>query len=259
MSIAKNVAKNEPKMNQDNLFNTPQQVVDFSFDNAVADVFPDMIRRSVPGYETVISLLGVLAQQYAQPNTKVYDLGCSLGAATLSMHRQTRTLGLKHVCVDNSEAMVKRCSSRLNRHMSDADLTVVYENIEDIDINDASLVVVNFTLQFLAPETRLALLKKIYKGLLPNGVLVLSEKLIFEDNSENKVQIKWHHAFKCANGYSDLEISQKRAAIENVMIPDSFEMHQQRLQLAGFKESYQWFQAFNFASLIAIKHPNPKY
>ncbi len=241
-------------MKQDILFNNPQQVVDFAFDDAVADVFPDMIRRSVPGYETVISLLGVLAEQYAQPNTKVYDLGCSLGVATLSMHRQTRTLGLEHICVDNSEAMVKRCTSRLKRHMPDADLTVVCDNIEDIEINNASLVVVNFTLQFLAPEIRLALLKKIYKGLLPNGALVLSEKLIFEDDAENQAQIKWHHTFKSANGYSDLEISQKRVAIENVMIPDSVETHQQRLLQAGFDESYQWFQAFNFASLIAIKN-----
>jgi len=88
---------------------------------------------------------------------------------------------------------------------------------------------------------------------LPKGVLVLSEKLIFEDEDESQLQINWHLTFKGANGYSDLEISQKRAAIENVMIPDSFEVHQQRLQQAGFKESYQWFQAFNFASLIAIK------
>jgi len=240
-------------MSQDKLFDNPQKVVDFAFDDAVADVFPDMIRRSVPGYETVISLLGVLAQQYAQPNTSVYDLGSSLGAATLSMHRQTRTMGLKHICVDNSEAMVKRCQSRLARHMPDADLMVVCDNIEDIEINNASLVVINFTLQFLSPETRLALLTKIYKGLLPKGVLVLSEKLIFEDEDESQLQINWHLTFKGANGYSDLEISQKRAAIENVMIPDSFEVHQQRLQQAGFKESYQWFQAFNFASLIAIK------
>ncbi len=240
-------------MNQDKLFDTPQQVVDFAFDDAVADVFPDMIRRSVPGYETVISLLGVLAQQYAQPNTNVYDLGSSLGAATLSMHRQTRTLGLKHICVDNSEAMVKRCQSRLARHMPDADLMVVCDNIEEFEINNASLVVINFTLQFLSPESRLALLKKIYNGLLPKGVLVLSEKLVFENEVENQGQVNLHLTFKSANGYSDLEISQKRAAIENVMIPDSLETHQQRLQQAGFKESYQWFQAFNFASLIAIK------
>lgn len=240
-------------MKRDKLFSKNQQVVDFSFDDAVADVFPDMIRRSVPGYETVISLLGVLAEQYAQKNTNVYDLGSSLGAATLSMHRQTRTLGLKHICVDNSEAMVKRCQSRLARHMPDADLSVICEDIEKSEISNASLVVVNFTLQFLTPESRLALLQKIYKGLLPGGVLVLSEKLVFDNQTENQLQIDWHHTFKRANGYSDMEISQKRAALENVLIPDTLAQHQQRLRQAGFDKSYQWFQSFNFASLVAIK------
>ncbi len=241
-------------MKQDNIFSKTQQVVDFAFDDSVADVFPDMIRRSVPGYETIISLLGVLANQYAQDNTRVYDLGCSLGAATLSIHQQTRTLDLEHICIDNSEAMVKRCESRLDRLMPEANLQLLCEDIEKAEIKDASVVVVNFTLQFLTPETRLALLKKIYEGLLPNGVLVLSEKLVFDDSTENQHQIDWHHNFKRANGYSDLEISQKRAAIENIMIPDTFEQHQQRLQEAGFDESYQWFQSFNFVSMVAIKH-----
>lgn len=240
-------------MKQDNIFSKSQQVVDFAFDDTVADVFPDMIRRSVPAYETVISLLGVLANQYAQKNSRVYDLGCSLGAATLSVHQQTRTLNLEHVCIDNSEAMVKRCESRLQRHMPGADLSVICEDIEQTEIQSASVVIVNFTLQFLAPEARLSLLKKIYNGLLPRGILLLSEKLVFEDRIENQHQIDWHHNFKRANGYSDLEISQKRAAIENVMIPDTFEQHQERLQQAGFDSSYQWFQSFNFASIVAIK------
>lgn len=241
-------------MKQDKIFSKTQQLVDFAFDDAVADVFPDMIRRSVPGYETVISLLGVLANQYAQNNTRIYDLGCSLGAATLSMHQQTRTLDVEHICIDNSEAMVKRCESRLQRHMPEANLQLLCEDIETSEIENASVIVVNFTLQFLAPEARLTLLKKIYDGLLPKGVLVLSEKLVFENDTENKHQIDWHHNFKRANGYSDLEISQKRAAIENVMIPDTFEQHQSRLKEAGFNESYQWFQSFNFASMVAIKH-----
>lgn len=240
-------------MKQDNIFAKSQQVVDFAFDDAVADVFPDMIRRSVPGYETVISLLAVLANQHAQNESRVYDLGCSLGAATLSIHQQTRTLNLEHICVDNSESMVKRCESRLIRHMPEANLTVICEDIEETEIKNASIVIVNFTLQFLTPDSRLELLKKIYDGLLPKGILVLSEKLVFEDNIENKNQIDWHHNFKKANGYSDLEISQKRAAIENVLIPDSLQQHQQRLKLAGFESSYQWFQSFNFASIVAIK------
>ena len=237
----------------DKLFANAQPLVDFAFDDAVADVFPDMIRRSVPGYETIISMLGVLAQQYAQDNTSIYDLGCSLGAATLAMHRQTRQLSLQHICVDNSESMVKRCQSRLKRHMPEASLALLCDDIENVEINNASIVVLNFTLQFIAPESRLALLDRIYQGLLPGGVLILSEKLLFENKAENQNQISWHHAFKRANGYSDLEISQKRAALENVLIPDSKEQHIERLGQAGFTDVYQWFQSFNFASFVALK------
>lgn len=240
-------------MKNDKLFSDVQPLVDFVFDDAVADVFPDMIRRSVPGYETVISMLGVLAQHYAQNNTHVYDLGCSLGAATLAMHRQTRALDLQHICVDNSAAMVKRCRSKLQRHMPNANLEVLCDDIEAIEINNASLVVVNFTLQFIPPESRLKLLKKIADGLMPGGALVLSEKLVFEDESVNQLHIDLHHTFKRANGYSDLEISQKRAAIENVLVPDTQQEHLERLSQAGFDQTIQWFQNFNFASFVAIK------
>jgi len=149
--------------------------------------------------------------------------------------------------------MVKRCRSRLQRHMPDANVEILCENIEETHIYNASLVVINFTLQFLAPESRLDLLKNIFQGLLPGGVLILSEKLVFKDQKENQLQIDWHLSSKRANGYSDMEISQKRAALENVLIPDTFDQHQQRLKEAGFSQSYQWFQCFNFASLIALK------
>ncbi len=240
-------------MKQDKLYAKNQQVVDFAFDEAVADVFPDMIRRSVPGYDAIISQLGVLAKHHAQAQTNIYDLGCSLGAATLSMHRQTSNLKLKHICIDNSESMIKRCQSHLQRHMPNNDLQVICENIEDTVIENASIVVINFTLQFLEPKARLKLLKNVYKGLLPDGVLILSEKLLFEDAVENQLQIDWHITSKRSNGYSDMEISQKRAALENVLIPDSLEQHKQRLKEAGFMQSYQWFQSFNFVSLIALK------
>ena len=240
-------------MKQDTLFIKPQPLVDFTFDDAVADVFPDMIRRSVPGYETVITLLAGLAKEYAQQGSHIYDLGCSLGAATLSIYTQTRNNKLKYICVDNSQAMLKRCQSRLARHMPEADLSVLCENIEDTNIESASVVVINFTLQFLSPERRLALLKKVYQGLRPGGVLILSEKIIFLDKKENQLQTDWHHSFKRANGYSEMEVSQKRKALENVLIPETFEQHLSRLQEAGFKQSYQWFQAFNFASFVSLK------
>ncbi|SEA72208.1 tRNA (cmo5U34)-methyltransferase [Thiothrix caldifontis] len=241
-------------MQRDSIYALPQgQVVDFAFNEAVADVFPDMIRRSVPGYETIIGLLGVIARRYAQPNTQIYDLGCSLGAATLSMASQVRADGVRFVCVDNSVAMTRRCEQILQRHLPMGQFQVECADIQAISLEKASVVVLNFTLQFLKPAERLLMLCKIYEGLLPGGVLILSEKLQFADASEQALLTDIHLEFKRANGYSELEISQKRSALENVLIPDTFEQQVERLQAAGFSQTVKWFQGFNFASLLAVK------
>ncbi len=227
--------------------------MDFAFTEAVADVFPDMIRRSVPGYETIIGLLGVIARQYAQPESRIYDLGCSLGAATLSMAAQIRVPGVSFVCVDNSAAMTGRCAQIMQRRLPDGHFEVVCDDIQHVVLENASVVVLNFTLQFLRPEERLAMLGRIYAGLRPGGVLVLSEKLRFADVAEQELITGLHLEFKRANGYSELEISQKRSSLENVLIPDTFEEHVERLQAAGFGQVVKWFQGFNFASLLAVK------
>ena len=238
----------------DNIFAAPiDKIGDFTFDERVAEVFPDMIQRSVPGYSNIISAIGMLAERFAKPHSKVYDLGCSLGAATLSMRRHIQQEGCEIIAVDNSSAMVERCRLHVNAYRSDTPVQVVEADIRDIEINDASVVVLNFTLQFLAPDDRQTLLEKIYAGLRPGGILILSEKYIFDDERAHELLIDLHHDFKRANGYSELEISQKRSAIENVMLPDSIDTHKQRFEKIGFTSSEVWFQCFNFGSMFAIK------
>lgn len=238
----------------DNIFAAPiEKLGDFTFDAKVAEVFPDMIQRSVPGYSNIISAIGMLTERFAKPHSTVYDLGCSLGAATLSMRRHIKQEGCKIIAVDNSAAMVERCRLHIDAYRSDTPVQVVEADIRDIEIRDASVVVLNFTLQFLVPNDRQLLLEKIYAGLRPGGILILSEKYIFDDERANELLIDLHHDFKRANGYSELEISQKRSAIENVMRPDSIETHKQRFADIGFSHSEVWFQCFNFGSMFAIK------
>ena len=241
-------------MKQDKIFKQPiKQVVDFNFNAEVVDVFPDMIRRSVPGYETIITLLGVMGHKYAQEDSNIYDLGCSLGAATLSLYQQIQLSNIQFICIDNSEEMLQQCEKNLHAHMPDANITTRCEDIRESNYSNASLVIINFTLQFLSPNDRLQLLKKIYKGMRSGACLVLSEKLQYNDQDKQNSLTEWHHEFKRANHYSDLEIAQKRTAIENVLIPDTAETHLQRLNDCGFKQVHQWFQCFTFSSFIAIK------
>jgi len=238
---------------KDTLFSAPVAPAEFAFNEAVAAVFADMIRRSVPGYELTLSMIGLIAREHAEHGSRLYDLGCSLGAASLAMRHAVEGRGCRIVGVDNSEPMLIRCRENLALDDASTPVELVCADIGDIVIRDASVVVLNFTLQFVPLEQRLDLLRRIHHGLLPGGVLLLSEKICFDDPVEEYTQVNLHHAFKRAQGYSDLEISQKRTALENVLVPESLATHQHRLTVAGFGRAFPWFQCFNFASLIAFK------
>ncbi len=241
----------------DNIYATPlDRVTEFSFDEAVARVFPDMIQRSVPGYTTIIPMISLLTEQYAQNNTAIYDLGCSLGASTLAMrHGLKRHNATKIIGIDSSASMLERCRHYIELDNEHTPVELKQEDILETQFEPCSVVTLNFTLQFIEPQQRLALLKRICDALVPGGVLILSEKICFESPEAQTTQETLHLQFKKANGYSDLEISQKRSAIENVLIPDTWPQHQQRLSEAGFTDTIQWYQCFNFISMLAIKEP----
>jgi tRNA (cmo5U34)-methyltransferase len=228
-------------------------VKNFTFDAQVVEVFPDMISRSVPGYNTIIDTIGRLSQHFAQDNSVIYDLGCSLGAATLAIRKSITAKNCQIIGVDNSSDMVKRCKMHVDAFKGNIPVSIIEGNIQDIDIKNASMVVLNFTLQFIEKSQRQMLLNKISQGLRPGGLLVLSEKISSEDTEIDKVLVDLHHNFKRDNGYSELEVAQKRSALEKVMLTDSVDLHKQRLTEAGFSHASLWFQCFNFTSLIAIK------
>ncbi len=237
----------------DSIYARPVASVEpFAFDGRVATVFQDMIHRSVPGYATMIETIGRLAGRFAQPGSRCFDLGCSLGAATLAMRRHVHDRDVRIVAVDNSPAMTERAAEHLRAYRSPVPVDLVCADIEDVALRDASVVVLNFTLQFVPVERRPVLLERIRAGLRPGGILVLSEKIRFPDPDQDALNIELHHDFKRANGYSELEISQKRTALENVLIPETLDTHRARLREAGFTSAEPWYQCFNFMSLVAF-------
>lgn len=239
---------------KDTIYSAPlEQLIDFRFDERVVSVFPDMIQRSVPGYATMINNIGVLAARYAMPDTRCYDLGCSLGAVSLSLRQSLKGRECSIIAVDNSAAMIEKAKEVIANDKGDVPVELICADINDIEIRQASVVVMNFTLQFIAPELRQALIQRIYDGLMPGGILILSEKLAFDDEQTNQFHIDSHHDFKRANGYSDMEISQKRSALEKVLIPETLAAHQSRLSQAGFSFIEKWYQCFNFVSMVAVK------
>lgn len=241
----------------DQIFVKPlANVPDFVFNEEVVNVFPDMIKRSVPGYPTIVENIGVIAAQYAQPYSLLYDLGCSLGAVTQALRRHVKQPGCHILAVDSSAPMVARCQEYLTAqeamYQELLPTRVVEADILKMDWQQASVVTMNFTLQFIPPEARLAVLKHIRDHLDTQGALLLSEKIRFDDAVEQALLNDLHLAFKRANGYSELEIAQKRTAIENIMKIDTLSRHKERLNEAGFSRVAVWFQCFNFVAMIAL-------
>lgn len=239
---------------RDNIYSDSlANIAEFRFDDTVAAVFPDMIQRSVPGYSNIIAMTGLLAARHAQDHTRCYDLGCSLGASTLAMASQLQNRQIRFIAVDNSESMLARCQQAVSTLPTPANIQLVCDALQSITIENASVVVLNFTLQFVPLAERDAVIANIYRGLQPGGALILSEKIFFENPVMQELTTELHHAFKMANGYSEMEVSQKRSALENVLIPETLGAHEQRLRSAGFDNFGVWFQCFNFISLVAIK------
>jgi tRNA (cmo5U34)-methyltransferase len=231
---------------RDELFVNPERrLVDFAFDDAVAAVFPDMIRRSVPGYETVIPMTGLLAVRHlatlpggATP-PRIYDLGCSLGATTLAILRQLGDAPAEIVAVDNATAMIERARAAI----VDARVSFRLADVRELELAPAAVVLLNYVLQFVPPEDRVPLLAKIRTALVPG-------KIRFEDPAEQTFHEAAHLDFKRANGYSELEISGKRSALENVMIVDSEPEHVRVFTAAGFTNVRKWYQCLNWASFL---------
>ncbi len=259
----------------DNLFDSAAAPVrPFRFDAEVARVFPNMVRRSVPGYAEMVEFTGLLARRLVPADGVCYDLGCSLGAVTEAIVRQTPA-SVRVIAVDNAPAMIAKLTAQIKSPPAplfqrgeeneepplekgglggfETRITPICADAETVPIHDAALVVLNLTLQFIAPERRLALLERIHAGLIPSGALILVEKIALPNDRGGALLTELHADFKRAHGYSELAISGKRAALEQVLIPDQIEIHAQRLTAAGFTGITRWYQSLNFVAWLAWK------
>lgn len=228
----------------------------FRFDAKVARVFDDMIRRSVPGYAATVSMSGWLAARFAQPGSACFDLGCSLGATLLACSEAMAEAGIEDVDiigVDSSAAMLERCRGRLESALGTRQPTLIEADVRKVELRPSSVIILNWTLQFLPPADRAPLLLRIHEALLPGGILILSEKIIDSDPEAERLAESLHADFKRTQGYSDLEIAAKRSAIEDVLIPEPLDAQKARLLEIGFRPVLPWYRQLNFASLLAVK------
>ncbi|KPJ99572.1 MAG: tRNA (cmo5U34)-methyltransferase [Desulfobacterales bacterium SG8_35] len=240
-------------MARDTLFDTDAPAEKFEFNERVAEVFDDMLDRSVPFYRQVIEMAAGILARSLQPGDTVYDLGCSTGTTLLYLARMLESKNLKFVGVDNSKAMLDKAARKAEMFSLAEKISFREQDITRADFSGAGGVILNYTLQFIRPSVRPGFLKNIQNGLRAGGILILSEKTNSRDKGFNELFQHSHHVYKMRRGYSELEIAKKREALEDVLIPLSIRDNMDMLLQAGFSRAETFFQWFNFVSIVACK------
>jgi tRNA (cmo5U34)-methyltransferase len=239
---------------KDALFAEKRSLVgDFDFGAKTAEVFDDMLDRSVPYYTEIQRIMGELAEDFAVPGTNLYDLGCSTGTTLLHMDKLLPN-EVSFVGVDSSPEMLEKAKVKLAANGSKRATELVCADLNaGVAITNASVIILNLTLQFIRPLNRDRMVAGMAAGLKKDGCLILVEKMLSENSTINRLFIKHYYEFKRRNGYSDMEISQKREALENVLIPYHFDENRELLLRNGFKSCDVFFRWYNFCGMLAIK------
>tara|TARA_B100000900_G_scaffold317878_1_gene276921 strand:- start:208 stop:930 length:723 start_codon:yes stop_codon:yes gene_type:complete len=237
-------------LKKDNLYKKNHNKINkFIFNNDVANVFEDMVNRSVPGYEFLIDNIGVLSKKFYQQNTSIYDLGASLCACSLSILEKLDNTNVEIYAVDSSKAMIDTCKKNINKD----EIKFINSDILDIEIKNASVVILNLTLQFIPIEKREYLLNKIFSRLNKEGIVIITEKIKLEKKHDDSFFKNFHDFFKQNNGYTKEEIDRKKIALSEIMLIETEQNHENRFKKIGCEKFYKWFQCYNFVSWILIK------
>ncbi|HET9939922.1 MAG TPA: carboxy-S-adenosyl-L-methionine synthase CmoA [Candidatus Eisenbacteria bacterium] len=249
-------AAGEATSARDQIFAAPaERVADFDFGEKTAAVFDDMLGRSVPFYAEIQRMTGELAADYAAEGTAIYDLGCSTGTTILEIAEHIpRERNVRYIGVDNSPEMLEKARRKLAESEFDRPFELEFADLNaGVRIDNASVVLMVLTLQFIRPMYRHRLIRSIYEGLTENGALILVEKVLGENSEFNRLFIEHYYEMKRENGYSDLEIAQKREALENILVPYRLEENKELLREQGFRHVDVFFKWYNFCAIIATK------
>lgn len=241
------------KSKKDDIFKKIMYPKDFIFDRSVTDVFDDMVNRSIPFYSHMQTVVADIAEYFSKDNTNVYDLGCSTGNTLIRLQKRLKQKNINIIGIDNSSPMIEKTKKKLKRTPDKRIKLVKADITKNLKIEKASIVIIDWTLQFINPSSRNSLIKNIYKGLIPKGCLIVNEKIISPNPVLDKTFRFFYHNFKKRNKYSRLEISRKREALENILVPYTVEENIELLKAVGFKHVDIFFKWHNFTGFLAIK------
>jgi len=239
---------------KDKFFAEDMKVNDFQFDAKVANVFDDMVSRSVPLYDETQKSALTLAKNFAAPDSNVYDIGSSTGTLLMNFSEIVGDKSVKYIGIDNSGPMVDKAKDKYAKSGNEYDIDFICGNVEkESSIENASVIFMTYTLQFIRPLQRQSVVEKLYNSLQPNGALILVEKVLGNNSLFNRLYIDLYYNYKAQVGYSDKEIKQKREALENVLIPYRIDENIELLERSGFDSIDIFFKWFNWAGIVAVK------
>ena len=239
--------------NTDRLYRVDSVPEDFDFNERVVEVFDDMLDRSIPFHQEVIKATALLLSLHLKTGDTVCDLGCATGTPLLEFARLLKKENVQFIGIDSAPAMIEKARLKTELYSQEESISYFQEDITQLDRPETGAFILNYTLQFIRPLQRQALLKRLYENLRPGGLLILSEKTICSDKRLNRSFIDIYHRFKRNRGYSELEISRKREALENILVPFTVGENRTLLHNTGFEPVTPFFQWFNFSSFVAIK------
>jgi len=241
-------------MNKDQVFKKKKDLIpDFNFKKEVAEVFDDMLNRSVPFYQETQRMIGEIATDFAVEETNIYDLGCSTGTTLIALDKLLPD-NVNFIGIDYSQDMLDKAQEKMKKHGVSRKYEFICMDLNtELPVANASVVIMNLTLQFIRPLWRKRVVESIARGINERGCLILIEKVLSIDSTLNRLFIKYYYDFKRRQGYDDMEIAQKREALENVLIPYRPEENRTLLLESGFKECDTFFKWYNFCGMLAIK------
>ncbi|MGM0681904.1 MAG: carboxy-S-adenosyl-L-methionine synthase CmoA [Thermodesulfobacteriota bacterium] len=240
-------------MTRDNIFQANNPPAEFSFDSRIAEVFDDMLTRSIPYYHSLIKMSISLLNRFCRDSDRIYDLGCSTGITLIEIAGKIVHRDIELIGIDASQAMIDKAQLKQEMFSSRNNIYWYRQDIAEAELRECGAILVNYTLQFLTPDTRTDLLKKIFQALRPGGILILSEKTTSSHSTIKKSYEDIYQDFKKKQGYSETEIARKRKALENILIPFTIQDNLLLMKKSGFSHVESFFQWFNFTAFLGLK------
>jgi SAM-dependent methyltransferase len=211
-----------------------EAVTRWSFDAGVAQNFVEYARRHIPAYDRVIDLSVRAAAAFCRPGDKIAEIGCATGYTL----QRLEAAGFRNlVGVDASDAMLQACVSRHSR--------LVHSESFPRQEAPFRLVLANWTLHFVPPESREAYLADVRAGLGAGGRLLLSEK-----TAQSEFNERLYHDFKRGCGVGEQEIRDKKRRLAGILEPLPPAWYLETLGRLGFAVEVLWAE-HGFVTFLA--------